>query len=134
MRPPPPPPPAPPPTRNPRLEARNPKPETRNPKPETRNPKPERLDRAAARALLLLQLEPFNQAAFVTIDARSHVRTLFPRPSTREGDSRPRNTPTAWEAGLFCGSFLRKGEVLAYVGLSPNLKNLSGIGDVPRRT
>jgi len=28
------------------------------------------------------------------------------------------------EAGLFCGSFLRKGEVFPYVGLSHNLKDL----------
>ena len=30
------------------------------------------------------------------------------------------------EAGLFCGSFLRKGEVLAYVGSIQNLKELKG--------
>jgi len=29
------------------------------------------------------------------------------------------------EAGLFCGSFLRKGEVFAYVGLTQNLKDLT---------
>ena len=31
---------------------------------------------------------------------------------------------SAKEAGLFCGSFLRKGEVFASVGLSQNLKDL----------
>jgi len=30
------------------------------------------------------------------------------------------------EAGLFCGSFLRKGEVFAYAGRSQNLKDLQG--------
>jgi len=30
------------------------------------------------------------------------------------------------QAGLFCGSFLRKGEVFAYFGLSKNLKDLKG--------
>ena len=31
------------------------------------------------------------------------------------------------EAGPFCGSFLRKGEVFAYVGLIQNLKDLKGL-------
>jgi hypothetical protein len=33
------------------------------------------------------------------------------------------------EAGLFCGSFLRKGEVSAYVELIQNLKDLNGEGE-----
>jgi hypothetical protein len=37
------------------------------------------------------------------------------------------------EAGLFCGSFPRKGEVFACVGLIQNLKDLKGLGRaVPR--
>ena len=31
------------------------------------------------------------------------------------------------EGGLFCGSFLRKGEVLSYVGLSQNVKDLKDL-------
>jgi hypothetical protein len=31
------------------------------------------------------------------------------------------------EAGLFCGYFLRKGEVFAYVGSIKNLKNVKGM-------
>ena len=38
------------------------------------------------------------------------------------GELDPRDLKTA----LFCTSFLRKGEVLAYVGLPPNLKDLKG--------
>jgi len=38
----------------------------------------------------------------------------------------PRDLKTA----LFCISFLRKGEVLAYVGLHHNLKDLKGLKDL----
>ena len=37
------------------------------------------------------------------------------------------------EAGHFCGSFLRKGEVFAFVGRNQNLKDLTGIPIPPPR-
>ena len=37
------------------------------------------------------------------------------------------------EAGLFCGSFLRKGEVFAYVGRNQNLKDLKNL-EIKRET
>ena len=38
------------------------------------------------------------------------------------------------EAGLFCGSLLRKGEVFAYVGRNQNLKDLKANSPPPFRT
>ena len=37
------------------------------------------------------------------------------------------------EAGGFCGTFLRKGEVFACVGLSQNLKDLKAVHDLTNR-
>jgi len=37
------------------------------------------------------------------------------------------------EVGRFCGSFLRNGEVFAYVGLSQNLKYLKDLKDLKDR-
>ena len=37
------------------------------------------------------------------------------------------------EAGVFCGTFLRKGEVFACVVLSQNLKDLKAIHDLTNR-